>query len=115
MPVRIDYFNKLVQLTKTFGTARNRQELLEMIFQSAMEILECKAACLYLTDVGKRELIPIAQKGLSGSYFRSKKSMLTQKIVPLVVKKRFFYCRMRRQTPNLRIQMPSKLKVSSLS
>ncbi|MHB9072667.1 MAG: GAF domain-containing protein [Desulfobaccales bacterium] len=93
MPVRIDYFKKLCELCKTFGTARNRQELLEMIFISAMDILEGKAACLYLTEIGKQGLIPIAQKGLSESYFRSKKSMLVQKIVPLVLKQGFFYCR----------------------
>jgi len=93
MPVRIDYFKKLCELCQTFGTARNRRELLEMIFASAMEILGGKAACLYLTEVGKRGLLPIAQKGLSESYFRSKKSMLTQKIVPLVLKQGFFYCR----------------------
>jgi GAF domain-containing protein len=93
MPVRIDYFKKLCELCRAFGTARNRRELLEMIFGSALDILECKAACLYLTEVGKNELIPVAQKGLSESYFRSKQSMLIQKIVPLVVKKGFFYCR----------------------
>jgi hypothetical protein len=83
----------LCELTKTFGTARNRRELLEMIFASAMEILEGKAACLYLLEPGKPELMPVAQKGLSESYFRSKQSMLVQKIVPLVLKKGFFYCR----------------------
>jgi GAF domain-containing protein len=101
MPVRIDYFKKLCELCQAFGTARNRRELLAMIFDSALEILECKAACLYLTENGKRELIPIAQKGLSESYFRSKQSMLTQKIVPLVVKKGFFYSRDAATDPKL--------------
>ena len=32
MPVRIDYFKKLCELCQAFGTARNRRELLEMIF-----------------------------------------------------------------------------------
>jgi hypothetical protein len=52
MPVRIDYFKKLCELCQAFGTARNRRELLEMIFASAMEILEGKAACLYLMEPG---------------------------------------------------------------
>jgi signal transduction protein with GAF and PtsI domain len=93
MSVRIDYFEKLSELCQGFGQALNRRELLEMIFASAMEILEGKAACLYLMEPGKPELMPVAQKGLSESYFRSKKSLLVQKIVPLVVKKGFFYCR----------------------
>jgi GAF domain-containing protein len=101
MPMRINYFKKLCELCKTFGTARNRRELLEMIFASGMDILEGKAACLYLTEVSKQGLIPIAQKGLTESYFRSKKSMLVQKIVPLVLKKGFFYCRDAAADPKL--------------
>ncbi len=101
MPIRIDYFKRLCELIKAFGTARNRQELLDMIFRNAMEILEGKAACLYLVEDGTQELIPIAQKGLSESYFRSRKSMLTQKIVPIVVKQGFFYCRDAAADPGL--------------
>ena len=101
MPVRIDYFEKLCEICQAFGTARNRRELLEMIFTSAMEILEGKAACLYLMEPGKPELMPVAQKGLSESYFRSKQSMLVQKIVPLVLKKGFFYCRDAATDPKL--------------
>jgi signal transduction protein with GAF and PtsI domain len=101
MPVTADYFKKLCDLCQAFGTARNRRELLEMVFASAMEILEGKAACLYLVEPGKPELMPVAQKGLSESYFRSQKSMLSQKIVPLVVKKGFFYCRDAAADPKL--------------
>jgi GAF domain-containing protein len=43
----------------------------------------------------------VAQKGLSESYFRSRKSMLAQKIVPLVLKKSFFYCRDAATDPKL--------------
>lgn len=101
MPVRIDFFKRLCDLCKTFGTARNRRELLEMIFASAIEILDGKAACLYMTEVGKTTLMPVAQKGLSESYFRSKKSILVQKILPLVLKKGFFYCRDAATDPKL--------------
>ena len=101
MPVRIDYFKKLCELCQAFGNARNRRELLEMIFASAMEILEAKAACLYLTEPGKPELLPMAQKGLSECYFHSRKSMLAKKIVPLVLKQGFFYCRDAAADPKL--------------
>jgi GAF domain-containing protein len=101
MPVRINYFKKMCELCQAFGTARNRRELLEMIFSSAMEILGGKAACLYLTEIGKPGLMPVAQKGLSESYFRSRKSMLIQKIIPLVLKKGFFYCREAATDPHL--------------
>ena len=78
MPTRIDYFEKLCELCQAFGTARNRREILEMIFASAMEILAGKAACLYLMEPGKpgfdagvperfvRELFPF-QKIYAGS------------------------------------------------
>jgi GAF domain-containing protein len=101
MPVRIDYFKKLCELCQAFGNARNRQELLEMIFASAIEILGAKAACLYLTEPGKPELLPMAQKGLTECYFRSRKSMLAQKIVPLVLEQGFFYCRDAAADPQL--------------
>jgi GAF domain-containing protein len=101
MPVRINYFKKLCELCQAFGNARNRRELLEMIFASAMETLGGKAACLYLTEPGKPELLPLAQKGLSECYFRSRKSMLAQKIVPLVLKQGFFYCRDAATDPKL--------------
>jgi len=91
--MRTDYFKKMCDLCQTFGAARNRREILEMIFTCAMETLEGKAACLYMTQADRPELLPVAQKGLSETYFRSRKSMLTQKIVPLVLKKGFFYCR----------------------
>jgi signal transduction protein with GAF and PtsI domain len=101
MPGTTDYFKKLCEICQAFGTARNRRELLEMIFASAVEILEGKAACLYQMEPGKTELMPVAQKGLSESYFRSRKSMLVQKIVPLILKKGFFYCRDAASDPKL--------------
>jgi signal transduction protein with GAF and PtsI domain len=113
MPVRIDYFKKLCELCQAFGKARNRRELLEMIFISAMELLEGKAACLYLMEEGKPELMPVAQKGLSESYFRSRKSMLAKKIVPLVLKQGFFYCRDAAADPKL--EYPAAKKAEGIA
>ena len=64
MPVRINYFQKLCDLCQAFGTARNRHELLEMIFASAMEVLGAKAGStlkklvyeLFEDEVTKRSL-----------------------------------------------------------
>ena len=115
MPVRINYFKKLCELCRAFGTARNRRELLEMIFASAMEILGGKAACLYMTEAGKQDLLPLAQKGLSESYFKSRKSRLVSKIVPLVLHQGFFIAGRRRRTPNWNIPMPKRRKASPRS
>ena len=53
MPVTADYFKKLCELCQTFGTARNRRELLEMIFASAMEILEGQGPAVVSAGAGK--------------------------------------------------------------
>lgn len=101
MTVRIDYFKTLCRMGQGFGTARNRAELLALIFQSAIDTLKAKAACLYLAETGKRELLPVAQQGLSDSYFKSRKSMLARKIVALVQKEGLFFCREAASDPRL--------------
>lgn len=76
MPEQHDYFRILCNLSNAFGRARNRQELLDLLFQTAITTMEAKAACLYLVDAAKAELSPLAQKGLSSNYFRSHTSAL---------------------------------------
>ncbi|MBM4275692.1 MAG: GAF domain-containing protein [Deltaproteobacteria bacterium] len=96
-----DFFQTLVRLSQAFGTAHNRRELLDLIFKAAMDTLDGRAACLYLAEPGKRELIPVAQKGLSETYFRSRKSMLARKIVATVQKEGFLYSRDAAADPRL--------------
>jgi GAF domain-containing protein len=91
MPVRTDYFKTICTLGQAFGMAKNRKELLTLIFDGAINNLQGKAACLYLAEAGRKEMVPLAQKGLSETYFRSAKSLLARKIVPLVLEKGFFY------------------------
>ncbi len=101
MALKPDYFKEACKLGQAFGMARNRNELLNLILQSAIDILNGKAACLYLLEPGKQELAPVAQKGLSESYFHSRKSMLARKIMPLVMKDGFFYSRDAASDPGL--------------
>ena len=112
-PRQHDYFKTLIQLSQTFGAARNRGELLNLIFQSAMDNLDGKAACLYLAEPGKRELVPVAQKGLSESYFRSRKSMLARKILPLVHDEGFLYSRNASEDP--RLEYPESKKAEGIA
>ncbi|MCL4504395.1 MAG: GAF domain-containing protein, partial [Deltaproteobacteria bacterium] len=56
--------------------------------------LKGKAACLYLIVTGREELVPVAQKGLSEAYFRSRKSRLAREIVPLLQEEGYFYSQM---------------------
>lgn len=113
MPVRIDYFQKICELGKAFGSAHNRRELLDLIFKSAMDILQGKAACLYLAELGKEELAPVAQRGLSEKYFRSRKSRLAGKIVPLVLEEGFLYSRDAATDPQL--EFPDAKKDEGIS
>jgi GAF domain-containing protein len=101
MAPKTNYFKTMCSLGRAFGTARNRYELLDLIFQSAMETLQGKAACLYLTEGGKEELAPVAQKGLSETYFRSRRSRLTWKIVAIVKEQGFFFSRDAAADPKL--------------
>ncbi len=93
MAPKTNYFKTMCNLGRAFGSARNRYELLDLIFQSAMETLQGKAACLYLMESGKEELAPVAQRGLSPTYFRSRKSRLAKKIVAIVKEQGFFFSR----------------------
>jgi GAF domain-containing protein len=93
MAAKPDYLRIMAKLSEAFATARNRGELLDLIFKSALDTLKAKAACLYLVQPGQEELLPVAQKGLSASYFRSRESLLTQQIVKVVKKEGFLFSR----------------------
>jgi GAF domain-containing protein len=93
MAPKTNYFKTMCNLGRAFGTARNRRELLALICRSALETLKGKAACLYLIVSGKEDLAPVAQQGLSETYFRSRKSSLTRRIVPIIQEQGFFFSR----------------------
>lgn len=71
MTERDDYFKTFCKVSKAFGTVVRKDELLDLIVESAAETLTGKAACLYLTDEEKDEMVPVAQKGLSETYLRT--------------------------------------------
>jgi GAF domain-containing protein len=91
MAPKTNYFKTMCNLGRAFGTARNRRELLALICRSAQETLRGKAACLYLIITGKEYMAPVAQHGLSEAYFRSRKSTLTRRIVPIIQEQGFFF------------------------
>jgi signal transduction protein with GAF and PtsI domain len=91
MAPKTNYFRTMCKLGRAFGSARNRKELLDLILQGAIETLKGKAACLYLIESGKEELAPVAQRGLSETYFRSRQSRLAKGIVAIIQKDGFFF------------------------
>jgi len=101
MTAKRDYFKTVLKLSKAFARARDRRELLNLLFQSARDTLKAKAACLYLVEPGRHRLVPVAQQGLSNGYFRSRESMLARKIVPLLRKEGFLSVRDAAADPRL--------------
>ena len=71
MKDRDDYFKAICKVSRTFGTALNRDEILNLIVQSAINTMKGKAACLWLIDEEKKEFIAVAEEGLSEKYFHA--------------------------------------------
>jgi len=78
-----DYFKAICKVSRALGTTLNRDELLNLIVEGAIETMQVKAARLFLYDEGEVEFIQVAQKGLSENYTRYG---LTEplKIVPIL-------------------------------
>jgi GAF domain-containing protein len=66
-----DYFKTICEVSRVFGTTSDKDELLQLVVESAVDTMRAKAACLWLVDGDKTEFVPSAQKGLSEKYYRS--------------------------------------------
>jgi len=66
-----DYFKTFCKVSKALGTTLGREELLELIVQSAIDTMGGKAACLFLADERQDVFVPVAQKGLSDNYLHA--------------------------------------------
>jgi GAF domain-containing protein len=71
MTKRNNYFKTFCKISKAFGTTLDRGKLLDLIIQSAIDIMDAKAACLFLADEEKDVFVPVAQKGLSDNYLHA--------------------------------------------
>jgi GAF domain-containing protein len=67
----MDYFNAFIDISKAFGTARNKDDILNMIVENVIETMAGKAACLFLADGNEDVFVPVAQKGLSNRYLHA--------------------------------------------
>ena len=79
-----DYFKTFCKVSKAFGTTLSREKLLDLIVRSAVDIMEAKAACLFLADEEKDIFIPVAQIGLSDKYLHAS-PMQAKKIVQAIL------------------------------
>ena len=66
-----DYFKSFCKISKAFGTAAGREELLNLIVESAMVSMDGKGACLFLADEQQDIFVVMAQAGLSDKYLHA--------------------------------------------
>lgn len=85
MAIKTNYFKTFCKISKAFGTTLGREELLDLIVQSAIDTMQAKAACLFLADEEKDVFVPMAQKGLSKKYLHAS-PMRAKKIVDEMLK-----------------------------
>lgn len=70
MTRRDDYFKTICDISRAFGTATEKETLLGLVVESAVDTMGAKAACLWLVDEEERTYAPTAQKGLSKTYYQ---------------------------------------------
>ena len=71
MTRRNNYFKTFCKISKAFGTTLGKEKLLDLIVHSAIDTMDAKAACLFLSDEEKDVFVPMAQKGLSDNYLHA--------------------------------------------
>jgi GAF domain-containing protein len=89
MTKKHDFFQSICKVSRAFGTTLDKDEILKLIVESALEIMRGKAVCLWLVDEASNEFRAVAQKGLSDKYFQS--ILRSQKIVPVITKEGYLY------------------------
>ena len=85
MAEKRDYFKTFCKVSKAFGSTLGKEELLNLIVESAIETMDAKAACLFLSDEQRDLFVPAAQKGLSENYLHAK-PLRAKDIVKAVLK-----------------------------
>ena len=78
-----DYFKTFCKISKAFGTAATKQDLLSLIVDSAITSMAGKAACLFLADERRDLFVPTAQAGLSDNYLHANPIQAKQKVAAL--------------------------------
>lgn len=85
-----DFFKTFCRISRAFGTAATKETLLDLVVSSAMEALDGKAACLFLTHGHKDVFLPVAQKGLSEGYLHAN-PLKARKIVSAMQKEGYLH------------------------
>ena len=94
-----DYFKTICEVSRAFGTTSDKDELLQLVVESAVDTMRAKAACLWLVDEEETEFVPAAQKGLSEKYYRL--LFHVGNIGPIVNKEGYLHARNAASDPRL--------------
>jgi len=86
MTQRNNYFKTFCKISKAFGTTLGKEKLLDLIVHSAIDTMDAKAACLFLSDEEENVFVPVAQKGLSDNYLHAN-PMRARKLVDEILKR----------------------------
>ena len=71
MEEKTNYFKAMRKISRAFGTTLDRDELLALVIQSAIDTMDGKGASLFLIDEESNEFVRVANQGLSEDYLRS--------------------------------------------
>lgn len=66
-----NYFETFCKVSKVLGQSQEKDKVLDLIVQSAVETMNGKAACLFLLDGEKELFVERAQTGLSKTYLHA--------------------------------------------
>lgn len=92
MTKQSDYFKTIANISRALGTTLERDKILHLIVQRAVETVEGKAACLFLLDEEKGIYSPVAQTGLSKNYVHASLKHV-KKEIPVLLKKGYIHYR----------------------
>ncbi len=83
-----EYFESFCKISEAFATAGDKEELLNLIVDSAKNAIQGKAACLFLQDERQDLFVVVAQSGLSENYLHAN-PIRAQRLVSALEKKGF--------------------------
>jgi GAF domain-containing protein len=90
MTDKMKYFKTFCKVSRAFATAIDREDLLDLVVQSAIDAMGAKAACLFLADEKRDIFVPAAQRGLSANYLHAGPEH-AKKVVAEILKDGHFY------------------------
>lgn len=85
MATHKDYFESLCDISRALASAEKRDALLSRIVRSAVEVMDAKAACLFLKDPETDTFVPAAHTGFSPDYLHVPQEMAAQQVDNLKV------------------------------